>query len=80
MPCPPPSTAHHLRRCPFPVLLRRLLERNVQPYVSRPSGFSLAPEWQCPVPKWGKAMGWGPRDDAMLLMGKTEEGEEGGAS
>ena len=33
--------------------------------------FKLPLECQMTVPKWGKAIGWSVRDDAMLLVGKS---------
>ena len=35
------------------------------------SAFKLPVDCQVSVPKWGKAIGWGSKDDAMLLAGES---------
>ena len=35
------------------------------------SSFKLPPDCLLSIPKWGKAMGWSARDDAMLLVGEA---------
>ena len=45
------------------------LHTKLHPYQSRPGTYRLDTAAQMSAPKWGAALGWTPREDAMLLMG-----------
>jgi hypothetical protein len=42
--------------------------------------FRLDPGAHMPAPKWGKLLGWGPQDDAMLLLGMCQHYNRTGIS
>jgi len=46
-----------------------MLHKKLAVYKDRPGQYRLETASQLTAPKWGSAIGWTPRDDAMLLMG-----------